>query len=273
MMTPQDEPSATRVAIGNNKGGAKKSTHTVRLAEALAKLGHRVGVVDADPQGNASRRLGWKDNPSNPPLTTSEAIEANAEGVASQVWQPIGWSAEYADRITLMPARYTLENRVSEAGQVGAYRRLAKALKGADRHLDYVLIDCQPSLGHLTQMALAAAHHAVGSTEPEHDSVEGAVRYRDFVATAADDLANPDLTFLGMIVGGYDMRVGGHVGQLNGLRQIFGEEGIWGVIPRRSLITNADEFAQSLSEISDSAEVRAAFENLAQRFVKEIPAR
>ncbi|MCX4792612.1 AAA family ATPase, partial [Streptomyces sp. NBC_01221] len=135
---------ARRVAVGNNKGGAKKSTTVVRVAEALAKLKKKVGVVDLDPQGNASRRLGWKDDPTAPQLTTSEAIEANAEGVASQVWQPIGWTAEYADRIVLMPARYTLEDRATEAGQRGAYRRLAKALKGADDHLDYVLIDCPP---------------------------------------------------------------------------------------------------------------------------------
>ncbi|MEU3084717.1 ParA family protein [Streptomyces albidoflavus] len=261
---------ARRVAIGNNKGGAKKSTTAVRLAEALAKRGRRVGVLDLDPQGNASRRLGWTDNPEAPALTTSEAIEANAEGVAAQVWQPIGWTAEYADRISLMPARFTLEDRASEAGKTGAWRRLAKALKGADDHLDYVLIDCPPSLGHLTQMGLAAAHCALASTEPEYDSVEAAVRYRDFVTNSGDDLGNPDLRFLGIVVSGYDMRVGAHVGQLGGVRQIFGD-GVWGVVPRRALIANADEYAQPLSEVADSHEVRAVFELLAERFEKEVP--
>lgn len=107
-----------------------------------------------------------------------------------------------------MPSRYTLEDRATEAGQRGAYRRLAKALKGADDHLDYTLIDCPPSLGHLTQMALAAAHHGLASTEPEHDSVEAAALYRDFVAASGEDLANPDLSFIGLIVSAYDMRVG-----------------------------------------------------------------
>ncbi|WP_369361258.1 ParA family protein [Streptomyces sp. cg2] len=262
---------ARRVAIGNNKGGAKKSTTAVRLAEALAKLGKRVGVCEVDPQGNASRRLGWKDDPNNPPLTTSEAIEANAEGVAAQVWQPIGWTVPYADNIVVMPARYTLEDRVSEAGQRGAYRRLAKALKGADDHLDYVLFDCPPSLGHLTQMALAAAHHALGTTEPEYDSLEAAVRYRDFVSESGEDLANPDLDFIGLVVSGYDQRVGAHIGQLDNSRKLFGDQ-VWGVVPQRSLITNADEYAQPLSEITGSHEVRAVYELLAQRFIKEVPA-
>lgn len=266
---------AQRVAIGNNKGGAKKSTTAVRLAEALAKQGHRVGVVDMDPQGNASRRLGWTDSLEQPPLTVSEAIEYDArqtvyEGQASQVWQPIGWTAEYADRITLLPSRYTLEDRATEAGMKGAWRRLAKALKGADDHLDYTLIDCPPSLGHLTQMALGAAHFALASTEPEYDSVEAAVRYRDFVAASGDDLGNPELQFLGVIVSAYDKRIGAHVGQLDGARQIFGE-GVWGVVPRRALITNADEYAQPLSEVADSAEVRDVFGRLAERLVKEVP--
>jgi cellulose biosynthesis protein BcsQ len=257
---------ARRVAIGNNKGGAKKSTTAVRLAEALAKLGKRVGVVDADPQGNASRRLGWKDTGQ---LTVSEAVKANAEGVGSQVWQPIGWTAPYADNIVVMPSRFTLEDRVNEAAKVGAYRRLWKALKGADDHLDYVLIDCQPSLGHLTQLALAAAHYALATGEPDYDSLEGVIKYRDFVQSSRDDLANPDLEFLGLIVSGYDMRLGGHVGQLANARTLFGES-VWGVVPRRALIQTADEFAKPFSDMADSHEARASYELLAERFIKEV---
>ncbi|MFB7225498.1 ParA family protein [Streptomyces sp. NPDC056227] len=265
---------ALRVAIGNNKGGAKKTTTVVRLAEALARMGKRVGVVDLDPQGNASRRLGWTDDPANPPLTTAEAIEYDDrqivhEGQAAQVWQPIGWDTEYASRISLIPARYTLEDRATEAGMKGAWRRLAKSLKGTDDHLDYVLIDCPPSLGHLTQMGLGAAHYALCTTEPEYDSVEAAVRYRDFVAASGDDVGNPDLAFLGLIVAGYDMRIGAHVGQLKGARTIFGDA-LWAVVPRRSVITNADEFAQPLSAMPDSGEAQAVFDLLAERFVKDV---
>ena len=260
---------ARRVAIGNNKGGAKKTTTTIRLAEALAKRGRRVGVVEVDPQGNASRRLGWVDDPANPPLTTSEAIEANAYGVAAQVWQPIGWDAEYADRIVMMPARFTLQDRETEAGKTGAWRRLSKALKGADDHLDYVLMDLQPSLGHLTQMALAASHYAIASAEPEYDSVEAAVRFRDFVNTSGDDLGNPDLTFLGVVASEYDMRDGGHVGQLANIRNLFGDD-VWGVVPCRSLLAKADEEAKPLSQIPGSHEIRAVYELLAERFEKEL---
>src|SRR5690606_24346007 len=112
----EEQQMAQRVAMVNNKGGVGKTTTTVRMAESLAKAGRRVLVVDIDPQGNASRRLGWSYNPHDPQLTISEAIQADQPGTVAQVVQPIGWDAEYASRIALAPARLELENRMSEAG-------------------------------------------------------------------------------------------------------------------------------------------------------------
>ncbi|MEU8437808.1 ParA family protein [Streptomyces sp. NPDC029216] len=258
---------ARRVAIGNNKGGARKSTLAVRLAEALAKAGYRVLVVDMDPQGDSSRRLGWKDDGTQ--NTTSEIIEANAIGVASQAIQPIGWDCEYASRIALIPARYTLEDRAVEAGHKGAWRRLAKALQGCDDGFDFVLIDCPPSLGHLTQLALAAAHFALATAEAEFDSVKAAIKYRDFIPASLEDLTNPELAFIGLVISGYDQRLSGQQAQLAGARDLFGD-GVWGVVPQRSTITYADEQALPFANVKDSGEPRAVFELLAQRFVKEV---
>ncbi|MFJ7250911.1 ParA family protein [Kitasatospora sp. NPDC098652] len=260
---------ARRIAFGKNKGGTGCTTNVVRLAEALAKAGHRVGVADMDPQGNASRRLGWVDSPDK--LTVAEAIEASADGVASQVWQPIGWDAPFAERITLLPARIELENRAREVAQRGAYRRFAKALKGADSHLDYLLIDCQPAFGHLTEMAMAAAHFAVGTTEAKYDAIQGMLRWREFVESAGEDLGNPDVAFAGVIVSSYDQRLTAHSGQLANCRKLFGEH-VWGVVPSRTTLLNADEYALPLDQVAGSGEVRAVYELLAQHLVKEIPA-
>jgi cellulose biosynthesis protein BcsQ len=265
---------AHRVALCNNKGGVGKSTTTVRLAEGLAKAGHRVLVVDMDPQGNASRRLGWAYNPADPQLTISEAIQADRAGAVAQVIQPIGWQAEYADRIALAPARLELENRMSEAGIVGAWRRLAKALEGADDHYAYTLVDCPPSLFHLTQMALAAVDSALIVTEPEYDSVEAAVRVRDFVRDRAVELANPDLSLLGVIVNARQ-NLASHADQLASVREIFGDL-VWDpVVPQRSLLVDADGDEVPLTEVrgEKAGEVRATYELLAQAMVKAVPAK
>ena len=156
-----------RIAVGNNKGGVGKTTVTVNLAAALAEAGRRVLVVDVDPQANAGRRLGVVHDPAAPRPTISEAIQANAAGCAADVLVPCGWTGEEYRRIDVAPARFDLENRVSEAATLGAVLRLKTALDGVDDDHDVVLIDCPPSLGHLTQLALAAADAAVCVAEPE----------------------------------------------------------------------------------------------------------
>nr|WP_173294471.1 ParA family protein [Streptomyces sp. FR1] len=263
---------AQRVAMVNNKGGVGKTTTTIRVAEGLAKAGHRVLVVDMDPQGNASRRLGWAYNPDAPQLTISEAIQADAAGAVAQVIQPIGWDVDYATRIALAPARLELENRMSEAGIVGAWRRLTKALEGADNHYAYTLIDCPPSLFHLTQLALAAADCVVIISEPEYDSVEAAVRVRDFVRARAVELANPDLALAGVIVNA-KQNLASHADQLASIRELFGDL-VWDpVVPHRSLLVDADGDEIPLSEVrgEKANEVRAVYELLAQSLVKAVP--
>jgi chromosome partitioning protein len=263
---------AQRVAMVNNKGGVGKTTTTVRMAEALAKAGHRVLVVDMDPQGNASRRLGWAYNLEAPQLTISESIQADQAGAVAQVIQPIGWDVDYATRIALAPARLELENRMSEAGIVGAWRRLTKALEGADDYYAYTLIDCPPSLFHLTQLALAAAHRVVIVTEPEYDSVEAAVRVRDFVQARAVELANPDLKLAGVIVNAMQ-HLASHADQLASIRSIFGPL-VWDpVVRHRSLLVDADGDEIPLTEVrgDKASEVRATYELLAQTMVKEVP--
>ncbi|WP_428957978.1 ParA family protein [Streptomyces sp. cg35] len=265
---------ARRIALVNNKGGVGKSTTTVRLAEALAKAGTRVLVIDMDPQGNASRRLGWAYDTENPQNTISEAIQADRPGSVADAVQPIGWDVEYASRMALVPARLELENRMSEAGVVGAWRRLAKGLEGADAHFDYTLIDCPPSLFHLTQLALAAADSVVIVTEPEYDSAEAAGRVRDFVAQRAIELANPDLELVGVIINGVQ-NLASHTDQLAGIRQTF-DGLVWDpVVRHRSLIVDADGDEVPLTEIrgEKAGEVRATYELLAQNLVKAVPTR
>lgn len=208
-------------AIGNNKGGAGKTTATVQLAAALAHRGRRVLVVDLDPQANASRRLGFRWSAAAAVPTVAEAIKSGEEGVAAETILASAWAPPLGQRVDLVPSRWDLEQRISEAGQVGAVRRLARALSGVPAHYDSVLIDLPPSLGHLTHLGLAAADHALCVVEPEYDSVEGAVRYRDFIAAYRDDLANPRLRLAGVIVNRLRAQLGEHTYQLEGIREQF----------------------------------------------------
>ncbi|WP_328753606.1 ParA family protein (plasmid) [Streptomyces sp. NBC_00285] len=262
---------ARRVAMVNNKGGVGKTTSTVRVAEGLAKAGKRVLVIDLDPQGNASQMLGWDFDPAEKQPTISQAIKADREGAARDVIQPIGWECDYADRITLAPARLTLENRMSEAGIAGAWRRLEKALEGVDDALDYTLIDCPPSLFHLTQLGLAAAHDAVIVTEADIYAIDAAKRVRDFItAKGPKDLANPTLSLRGVIINAFNEQTVRQSEQRDSVRRIFGDL-VWDPIVKfREALATGNNNAIPLTE-SRFSESRATYELLTQTFLKEIP--
>lgn len=262
-----------RVGIGNNKGGTGKTTATVNLAAALAEQGLHALVVDMDPQANATRRLGLRYDPANPMLTTSEVVASAVEGIAAQAVVPCDWPEPYRSHISLIPARFDLENRVAEAGVLGAHQRLAVALRGADEDVDVTLIDFAPSLGHLTQLGLAASDTALCTLEPEYDAVEGALRFRDFITQHGRQLNPNGLDLIGYYVGGVRPRVGEHEFQLAGLGDTFGAAMVWEPhIPERAAVKDAASSAVPLRQLGTgpAREVADRFSKLAQRLVEEL---
>lgn len=261
-----------RVAAGNNKGGVGKSGWITNIAAALAEEGCTVLVGDMDPQANTSRRMKRPYRKENPTVTMAEVIKSGEVGVAADAIVPCGWDGIYAERIHIIPSRFDLENRISEAAQIGARRRLARALEGVDDDYDFTLFDCPPSLGHLTQLALAAADLGITLVEPEYDGVDGAVRFRDFILDedTRGELNNPDLRFAAAIPSKVDGRLGAHSHHLGTMPGIFGEDILWEEIPHRSVVKDAADEAMPLSALGSRAtEIRGVFTTIAKRMIKE----
>jgi cellulose biosynthesis protein BcsQ len=261
-----------RAAAGNNKGGVGKSGFVANTAAALAEEGCKVLVVDMDPQANTSRRMGRPFRKEHPTVTTAEVVKSGEVGVAADAIVPCGWEGIYAQRIDIIPSRFDLENRISEAAVMGARGRLARALQGVDDLYDYTLIDCPPSLGHLTQLALAAADAGITLVEPEYDGVEGAVRFRDFILDPdnRNEMNNPELSFAAAIPSKIDGRLGAHAHHLGTLAGIFGEDLLWEPIPERSVVKDAADEAKPLSALGSRAtEMRAVYASIAKRMIKE----
>ncbi len=235
-----------RYAIANNKGGAGKTTLVACLAESLAARGRRVLCVDVDPQANLTRRLGYNETDLNQLVTAAEVIKADEFGCAASAITECRWSIELAERIDLLPARFDLENRIPEAGQLGSHMRLARALAGVSEEYDCVLLDCPPALGHLTQLALAASDGVIVPLRPEFDYVAGAARVRDFLAQHADTLARPGLSIVGVVINEQDRRRGLHAWHLESVLEMFGPL-VWSpVIPSRTQLAEAIDAAEPL---------------------------
>lgn len=251
-----------RVAVANNKGGAGKTTVIAHLAEALAARGRRVLTVDMDPQANLSRRLGYGEAELTGMVTTAEVVAANRKGCAVDGVVGCRWGStphagddveELARHIDLLPARYDLEARVSEAGQLGSHERLTKGLDGVAEDYDVVLLDCPPSLGHLTQLGLAASDAVVLVVRPEYDHLQGAIRVRDFVHAYRHHLGRPDLDVLGVVVNEHDRRRGLHHWHTESVTETFGAL-LWNPpVPSRAALAEAIDAAQPLRARGASA--------------------
>ena len=263
---------AVRIVVGNNKGGSGKTCLVTNLAAVLAELGKHVLVVDMDPQANASRRLGARFDPERPTPTTAEVVKDASPGVAAEAIRPCGWDGLYADRVDVIPARFDLENRISEAAVIHSVRRLATALDGADTEHDVTLIDCPPSLGHLTQLAMAAAQWALCAVDPEYDGVDGAIRFRDFITDPRnrEHLGNPSLRLLGLVVSRGRSQVGAHGYQIEGLPDTFGADMILEpAIPERAIVKDAADAAVPLRTLGrDARDMADRFTRLAERVLK-----
>ncbi|MGW3154537.1 ParA family protein [Streptomyces sp. NPDC001089] len=262
-----------RVAAGSNKGGVGKTGWVEMVAGALAEMNRRVLVVDVDPQANVSRRMGRPYRKEQPTVTISEVVKSGETGCAADAIVPVGWGGIYSEQIDIIPSRFDLENRISEAAVIGSRGRLARALEGVDDDYDFTLFDCQPSLGHLTQLVLAAADYAVTLVEPEYDGVEGAIRFRDFINDDINrkEMGNPDLRFAAAIPSLVDGRLAAHAHHLGTLPGIFGEQRVWEPIPLRSVVKDAADEAQPLAaQGARGIEMREAYAVSAKRMIKEL---
>lgn len=200
-----------RIYSANHKGGSGKTGEDIGLAYALAMRGYRVAVVDMDPQGNATRRLGITDAyaaelVASGNLGIAAALDPDVPVPMSKVAVQCGWDHPAAERITVVPSLLpaTLERRAKESGEPGASGRLRRALDEFDADYHFTLIDGGPGLNHLFDMCLTATDWIILAVDAEFDGVRGATRVVQYVAENKDKLGREDLRIIGVVVSKYD---------------------------------------------------------------------
>lgn len=220
------------IAFVNQKGGVGKTSVTLGMASAAWAVGHRVLVVDVDPQGSATWVLGI--DPTAVEHSAAEAILSGRSGAAAKAIVASTWG----DTVHVLPASRRLQVLEAGDGRDPAHR-LGRALHGITDAYDLVLIDCSPSLGNLTRNALAAASHAIMVVEPAALSLRGLAA----VADAIDDVwsaDNTDLDLAGVIVNKVPAVSSEAERRYDELTKIVGKRAVWQpVIPSRVIVNQA----------------------------------
>ena len=146
------------IAVCNQKGGVGKTTTTVNLGIGLAMQGKKVLLIDADPQGDLTTCLGWRDTDSLS-VTLTEKLQTI---ISEQEQNPFDGILHHKEKVDLVPSNLslsslemTLVTAMSRESVLKNYLSLVK-----DKY-DYVLIDCMPSLGMITFNALTAADSVI----------------------------------------------------------------------------------------------------------------
>ncbi|WP_297700949.1 ParA family protein [Mycobacterium sp.] len=200
---PEPQPRTSHgpakvVAMCNQKGGVGKTTSTINLGAALAEYGRRVLLVDMDPQGALSAGLGVPHYELD--KTIHNVLVEPRVSVDDVLLQT---RVKYMD---LVPSNIDLSAaEIQLVNEVGREQTLGRALHPVLDRYDYVLIDCQPSLGLLTVNGLACADGVVIPTECEYFSLRGLALLTDTVDKVRDRL-NPKLEISGILLTRYDPR-------------------------------------------------------------------
>ena len=240
---------ATIISMCNQKGGVGKTTSTINMGACLAEYGRKVLLVDLDPQGALSAGLGLNH----------DDIEDSIYDVMLDSHTSIH-SAIHRTSVSGM-------DLIQMVNEVGREHTLARALRPVHRDYDFIIIDCQPSLGLLTVNALACSQGVIIPMECEFFSLRGLALLTDTVEKVSDRI-NFDLKVMGILVTMFDRRTKHAREVMSRVVDYFGDQVFDTVITRTVRFPETSVAGEPITSWAPTSQAAQQYRNLAKEVIE-----
>ncbi len=252
------------ISLVNQKGGVGKTTTSINLSAALGQLGKKVLLIDMDPQSNATTGLGFS-------ATDFEGDIYEALTEQSDIEKAI-LKTKFRN-LSLLPSTLNLAGidvefvkKMLENSEFRQNEQLKKILSKVKNEYDYIIIDCQPSLGIGTMNALVASDSVIIPVQCEFFALEGITQLLNSIIMVQSTM-NPNLKIEGVLLTMLDGRTNIGLEVIEEIRKYFKDKVFNTIIPRLVRLVEAPSHGMPINEYEPESRATLAYANLAKEVI------
>lgn len=242
------------IAVFNQKGGVGKTTTVINLADALANKGHHVLILDLDPQGNATSGLNIEKD-------REEMIYDYLLGAEGD------FAVQVKENLSIIPSGAGLAGIEIEFARRDDWQTVLKDRIAELEDYDYIVMDCPPSLGILSILALTAADGILIPVQCEYYALEGLSQLMESIQLVRGGF-NPDLEIEGVLLTMYDGRTNLSMQVVEEVKNYFKDAVFSTVIPRNVRLAEAPSYGMSIMDYDKNSRGAKAYASLADEVEK-----